>query len=127
MDKINIAIVEDEGIVAMDIRKSLQSFGYNVVFVSDSGEKALNKLNEHKADLVLMDVVLKGRMDGIEAAKIIVNDMHIPVIFLTAFEDNNTKERAKDFKSFGYLIKPFEDSHLKAIVENALVSSGYSI
>lgn len=117
---INIAIVEDEGIVAMDIRKSLQSFGHNVLFVTDTGEKAIAELEKNKADLVLMDIILKGKLDGIETAKIIIEKMDIPVIFLTAFEDEHTHERAKMVKECGYLIKPFEDAKLRTIVENSV-------
>lgn len=123
MNKISVAIVEDEGIVAMDIRKSLQQLGYNVSFIADSGEIALAKLKEYNVDLVLLDIVLKGKIDGIETAEIITQRMNIPVIFLTAFEDESTKERTKDIKIAGYLIKPFEDHHLQAVVENALASS----
>jgi CheY-like chemotaxis protein len=121
--KYNIAVVEDEGIVAMDIRKSLQLLGYNVAFVSDSGEKAIVKLNELKADLVLMDVVLKGKMDGIDAAKIIINEMNIPIVFVTAFEDESTRKRTERIKNYGYLTKPFEDFDLKTVIENALKDS----
>jgi CheY-like chemotaxis protein len=119
----NIAVVEDEGIVAMDIRKSLEILGYNVAFVSDSGEKAINKLNEIGADLILMDILLKGKMDGIEAAKIIIDEMNIPVVFLTAFEDESTRKRTDLIKNCGYLVKPFEDIHLKMVIEDALKDS----
>ena len=120
MTKINIAVVEDEGIVAMDIKKSLQILGYDVPFVSDSGEKAISILENKKADLVLMDIVLKGKMDGIDAARIIIDKMNIPVIFLTAFENVSTHERAKILKNCGYLVKPFEDSNLKSVIENSV-------
>jgi len=103
LSKINIAVVEDEGIVAMDIKKSLQMLGYNVSFVSDTGEKAIKNIQENKVDLVLMDIVLKGKMDGIETAQIIIDKMNIPVVFLTAFEDELTKGRAKILKNCGYL------------------------
>ena len=120
MGKLNIAIVEDEGIVAMEIKRSLQLMGYNIAFISDSGEKAINKLQQSKADLVLMDIILKGKMDGIDAARIIVDEMDIPVVFLTAFEDERTQERARLLKTCGYLVKPFEDSNLSAAIEKAL-------
>lgn len=126
MNRINIAVVEDEGIVAMDIRKSLQSFGYNVSFISDSGEKAIAELERAKVDLVLMDIVLKGKMDGIDAAKIIIEKMNIPVIFLTAFEDKSTQERTGMLKDCGFLVKPFEDSKLRKIVESS-VNNGRNI
>lgn len=116
----NIAVVEDEGIIAMDIRKSLQRMGYIVPFVSDSGENALKRLEDTKADLVLMDIFLKGKLDGIETAKIIVDDMKIPVVFLTAFKDESIQEGTGVFKKCGYLVKPFEDSKLKTIIESSL-------
>ncbi len=122
LTKINIAIVEDEGIVAMDIKKSLQILGYNVPFVSDSGEKAIRILEDNKADLVLMDIVLKGKMDGIETAKIIIEKMNIPVIFLSAFEDESTQERAEILNTCGYLVKPFDDYNLKTIIENSFLN-----
>jgi CheY-like chemotaxis protein len=122
LTKINIAVVEDEGIVAMDIKKSLQVLGYNVPFISDSGEKAIRILEDNKADLVLMDIVLKGKMDGIETAKIIINKMNIPVIFLSAFEEESTQERAEILNMCGYLVKPFDDNNLKTIIENSFLN-----
>lgn len=120
MEKINIAVIEDEGIVALDIKKSLLSMGYNIAFISDTGEKAISKLKQSNADLVLLDIILKGRMDGIDTAKIILKNMDIPVIFLTASEDEKTLERAKLLRKCGYLVKPFEDSSLSSAVQNAL-------
>jgi CheY-like chemotaxis protein len=123
LEKINIAVVEDEGIVAMDIKKSLQAMGYNIAFVSDTGEKAIIKLKQSKVDLVLLDIILKGGIDGIDTARVIVEDMDIPVIFLTAFEDERTQERIKLLKKCAYLVKPFEDSQLCSAIESALAYS----
>lgn len=123
-DTINIAVVEDEGIVAMDIKRSLLSMGYGVAFIADTAEKAIDKLIYNKADLVIMDIVLKGEMDGLDAAQIIVEKMDIPVVFLTALEDEKTKERAKLLKHFRYLLKPFEDTQLSTIVAEALSFAG---
>ena len=120
LNEINIGVVEDEGIVAMDIKKSLQILGYKVPFVSDTGENAIKYLEDNKVDLVLMDIVLKGKMDGIDTAKIIIDRMNIPVVFLTAFEDESTQERTKILNSCGYLIKPFEDSNLKTVIEMSI-------
>ncbi len=119
MPEYHIAVVEDEGIIAMDIRKSLQQLGYGISFVSDSGENALQKLADTKADLVLMDIFLKGKMNGIETAKIIIDNMKIPVVFLTAFE-GEYHEEVGVFEKCGYLVKPFEDSKLKTTIENSL-------
>lgn len=115
-----IAVVEDEGIVAMDISKCLTSLGYEVSFVSDSGEKAIEMLNEHPTDMILMDVELKGKINGLETAKRIKESSDIPVVFLTAFEDESTLKRISDLSTAGYLVKPFEDEQLKMTIEKVL-------
>ena len=117
MIKGRIIVVEDEGIVAMDISKCLSSLGYEIVFVSDSGEKTLANLENYKADLILMDVELKGSINGLETARIIKLKYNIPIIFLTAFEDEITLSKIKELSSDGYLIKPFEDEDLKRTVD----------
>ncbi len=119
MPKLNIAVIEDEGIVALDIKKSLESLGYGVAFVSDTGEDAIAKLEQFKVDLVLMDIVLKGNMDGIDTARIIMEQMKIPVVFLTAFDDEATEGRAGSLKTAGFLVKPFENAKLKKVIENS--------
>lgn len=115
-----IAVVEDEGIVAMDISKCLTSLGYEVSFISDSGEKAIDLLNEHPTDMILMDVELKGKINGLETAKRIKESSDIPVVFLTAFEDESTLKRISDLSTAGYLVKPFEDEQLKMTIEKVL-------
>jgi CheY-like chemotaxis protein len=120
MGKGKIAVVEDEGIVAMDIGKCLTSLGYEIAFISDSGEKALEELEHTKADLVLMDVELKGSMDGLETALIVKDKHNIPVIFLTAFEDDETLAKISKLSSIGFLVKPFEDEQLRSKVESVL-------
>ena len=115
-----IAVVEDEGIVAMDISKCLTSLGYEVSFVSDSGEKAIDMLNEHPTDMILMDVELKGKINGLETAKRIKESSDIPVVFLTAFEDEATLKRIGDLSTAGYLVKPFEDEQLRITIEKVL-------
>jgi CheY-like chemotaxis protein len=118
--KKKIAVVEDEGIVAMDISKCLTSLGYAVSFVSDSGEKALEMLEIHPTDMILMDVELKGKINGLETAKFVNERFRLPVVFLTAFEDDSTLKRISDLSSSGFLVKPFEDEHLKLAIEKAL-------
>jgi len=118
--KNKIIVVEDEGIVAMDISKCLTGLGYDVVFVSDSGEKTLKLLDENKADLILMDVELKGGLNGIETAKLINEKMDIPIVFLTAFEDEATMNKLKEVSPYGYLVKPFDDEDLKRTVSKIL-------
>jgi PAS domain S-box-containing protein len=115
-----ILIVEDEGIIAMDIRRQLEGFGYEVVATAFSGGQAITLANEHKPDLVMMDIVLKGDMDGINAAQAITESLHIPVIFLTAYSDPATLLRAKATGAYGYLIKPFRPDELHASIEVAL-------
>lgn len=115
-----IMIVEDEGIIAMDIRRQLEGFGYEVVATAFSGGQAITLVNEHKPDLVMMDIVLKGEMDGISAAHAITESLHIPVIFLTAYSDPATLLRAKATGAYGYLIKPFRPDELHASIEVAL-------
>lgn len=115
-----IMIVEDEGIIAMDIRSQLEVFGYQVVATAFSGGQAISLANEHKPDLVLMDIVLKGQMDGISAAQSITESLGIPVIFLTAYSDSATLLRAKATGAYGYLIKPFRPDELHASIEVAL-------
>jgi CheY-like chemotaxis protein len=115
-----IAVVEDEGIVAMDISKCLSSLGYEVVFVADSGEKAIENLVSMPADLILMDVELKGELNGLETAMIVKEKNNIPVVFLTAFEDETTLKKIGSITSDGFLVKPFEDEELKKTVERVL-------
>ncbi len=117
---VTILIVEDERIVAEDIQKSLENLGYSVSAIVPSGEKAIQKAEEDNPDLVLMDIVLKGDMDGIEAAEQIYSHFNIPVVYLTAHADEKKLQRAKATESYGYLLKPFEDEELHTTIEMAL-------
>ncbi len=118
--KIKIMIVEDEIIAAESEKRSLEELGYSVTSTVASGEKAIKKAEEDKPDLVLMDIELKGKMDGIEAAGIISSRFHIPSIFVTAYADDKILERAKITEPFGYIIKPFEKRELHSNIEMAL-------
>lgn len=120
MSKPNILIVEDEGIIARDIRQQLGELGYLVAGDSPTGEDAITLTGELKPDLVLMDIHLAGRMDGIEAAEAIRRRYGIPVVFLTAFAGAETLERAKLTEPFGYIIKPFDERYLHTVIEMAL-------
>ena len=115
-----ILIVDDEVVVAEAIRRQLRSLGYLVVGVVASGTEAVQLAGEHRPDLILMDIKLKGPMDGIEAAGTIRSRYAIPVIYLTAFSDEETLERARTTLPLAYLIKPFVSSDLRAAVELAL-------
>ncbi|MEQ8167294.1 MAG: sigma 54-interacting transcriptional regulator [Candidatus Eremiobacterota bacterium] len=117
---INILIVEDEKILAMTMKKMLISLGYKVVGTVSSGEKALQKISEEKPSLVLMDVRLKGPINGIEVAEKLTGFYNIPVIYITAYEDKETFERAKLTAPFGYIIKPFDEKILHMTIEIAL-------
>jgi PAS domain S-box-containing protein len=120
MSKANVVVVEDESIVALDIKNRLVSLGYSVTGMATTGTAALKAVFEQQPDIVLMDIKLKGDMDGIETANQIRAKFDIPVVYLTAFADDATLERAKLSESFGYLLKPFEERELSATVETAL-------
>ncbi|MEE8373765.1 MAG: PAS domain S-box protein [Dehalococcoidia bacterium] len=120
MTKAQILIVEDEGIVAEEIRGKLAALRYGVPAIAVSGEEALEKAEELQPDLVLMDIKLKGDMDGVEAAEKIHDRLDIPVVYLTAFANDATLQRAKKTGPFGYIIKPFEDRDLHTSIEMAL-------
>ena len=114
-----ILIVEDEAIVAVDIKATLEKLGYKVVDILSTGEEAVAIAGPEKVDLVLMDIKLKGYVSGIEAAKQI-KKLNIPVIFSTAYGDKKTVERAKKAEPNGFLCKPFNEQELRSTIEVAL-------
>lgn len=116
----SIMIVEDEHIIAWDLQTTLQELGYTVSAIVSSGEMVLQKLAETPPDLVLMDIHLKGELDGIMVATQIRAQYDIPVIYLTSYSDQNTLERAQISEPFGYLLKPFEERELHISIEMAL-------
>ena len=115
-----ILVVEDEGIVAEEIRSRLKRLRYEVAAVASSGEEAIKKAEETRPDLVLMDIRLRGGMDGVEAAEEIRARFDIPVIYVTAYADEATLRRAKTTEPYGYILKPFEDKELRTSIEVAL-------
>lgn len=115
-----VLVVEDVIIVAEDLQKRLTRMGYAVPVVVSSGEEAIEKVKENRPDLVLMDIVLHGEMDGIEAAKKIRSILDIPIVYLTAFADEKTLERARITEPYGYIIKPFKERELQINLEIAL-------
>jgi AmiR/NasT family two-component response regulator len=117
-----VMLVEDEGIVAMDIQHRLEKLKYQIVGHAVSGDEAVRLANETLPDLILMDVKLRGPIDGIEAAALIHSTLDVPIIYLTAFADETTLERARLTQAYGYLIKPFEDHELKSAILSALDS-----
>ena len=120
MSQVRVLVVEDESVVAKDIQWSLKSLGYNICGWAASGEEALEKVETLKPDLVLMDIVLKGGIDGVEAAEHIRTNFDIPVVYLTAYADEHTLQRAKVTEPFGYILKPFEERELHTTIEVAL-------
>ena len=120
MSKTNVLVVEDENIVAKDIQQSLRKIGYNVVDVVSTGENAIASATEHKPDIVLMDIMLKGEMSGIDAAFQIREKLNIPIIFLTAYADESTFSKAKVTEPYGYIIKPFKEIDLQTSIDMAL-------
>ncbi len=119
MSYTKVLVVEDEEIVAFDIESTLNTLGYDVIAVVSSGEEAIQEAATSKPDLVLMDIRLKGSMDGIEAGSII-KQFNIPVVYLTAHADAATLQRAKISTPFGYVVKPFDEIALQTTIEIAL-------
>lgn len=122
-----VLVVEDESILALGVKSKLEKMGHKTVEIVDSGEKAIAAAKKHQPDIILMDIVLKGDMDGIEAAKVIKAQLDIPVIYVTAYADEDiikTDEdiikRAKITEPYGYLIKPFRSEELNANIQMAL-------
>ncbi|MFW5734496.1 MAG: HD domain-containing phosphohydrolase [Oceanidesulfovibrio sp.] len=120
MEKSTVLIVEDETIVSLDIERRLRFMGYEVLPPVASGEEAVSTAASNNPDIILMDIMLSGEMDGIQAASAIRNRQRVPIIYLTAYADEETLERAQVTEPFGYIIKPFEDRELKTCIQMAL-------
>ncbi len=124
MSKINVLVVEDESIVSKDIQQSLKKLGYNVVGAAFTGEKALELAHSETPDIILMDIMLKGEISGIQTAEKVKEELGIPVIFLTAYADEATLAKAKVTEPYGYIIKPFKEIDLHTSIEMALYKHG---
>ncbi len=120
MSNVKILIVEDESIIALDLKARLINLGYQVCGMVASGEQALSQVAALQPGLVLMDIVLKGELDGVQTAERIRAQYAVPIIFVTAFADTQTVERAKATYPFGYILKPFEERELTVHIEMAL-------
>ncbi|MFN4151858.1 MAG: response regulator [Candidatus Sericytochromatia bacterium] len=120
MNNKKILIVEDERIVAIDIKSTLEAEGFEIVDIVISGEAAIEKAIELKPDLILMDIFLRGSLNGIEASKKIKENMDIPIIYLTAYEDKATIDKAKETNPVEYLVKPFEEDVLIETIKRVL-------
>ncbi len=124
MPKAKILVVEDEKIVALDINNTLNKLGYDVPALVASGDEAIQAVKRTKPDLVLMDIVLKGDIDGIEAAEVIRHRYGTPLVFLTAYADEEILRRVKHIEPFGYILKPFQEKELYSTIEIALFKHG---
>ena len=120
MEKARILIVEDEELVALGIKTYLDGIGHLESFITTSGEAAVAAIPLVAPDLVLMDISLSGQMSGVEAARIIFESFHLPIVYLTAYSDEKTLEDAKVAQPYGYIIKPFDERNLQATIEMAL-------
>ena len=120
MKRTQVIVVEDEIIIAMDIQERLITMGYDVPAILSSAEEVLTAVTKIQPDLVLMDIMLKSEMNGIEVASQIQACFDIPIIYLTAYADENTLQQAKITEPFGYILKPFEERELQTAIEMAL-------
>jgi CheY-like chemotaxis protein len=124
--KPKILIAENEKIIAIDIKNILHRIGCDVLEIVSSGEEVLRKVKEEKPDLILMDISLDGSLDGIETAEVISSKYDIPVIYLTAFNDRETLQRAKITEPYGYLVKPFDSREIEIAIDMAFIKRGVS-
>lgn len=120
MEKKRVLIVEDQKVIAIDIKRNIESFGYEVTSIVDSGEEAIINVETQFPDVILMDIMLKGKMDGIEAAGIIKENFSIPIIFITAYSDDSFLKRAKIVEPYAYLVKPFNKRELLFAIDIAV-------
>ncbi|MGB7969646.1 MAG: response regulator [Methanobacterium sp.] len=115
-----IIIVEDEIIIALDLKLRLENLGYEVIYTAFNGEDAIKRTGETNPDLVLMDIQLNGEMDGINVAQQIRSLYNIPFIYLTGSYENSLLERAKQTDPVGFINKPFDESEIQSLIENAM-------
>ena len=115
-----LMVVDDEAVITTQLEDRLQSMKYDVVGTASSAEESVSMARELCPDLILMDIVMKGKLDGIEAAEIIKNEMDVPIIFLTGYTSDNYIKRAKQVMPFGYIVKPFREEDVRANIEIAL-------
>lgn len=115
-----IMIVEDEAVIALRLQQRLKSMGFDVAGVAYSGEEAVESARDLRPDLILTNIMIPGKLDGIQVAEIVKSALDIPVIFLTAYSEDKIIERAKQAESYGYIVKPFQNRELKSAIEFAL-------
>jgi PAS domain S-box-containing protein/putative nucleotidyltransferase with HDIG domain len=115
-----VFVVEDETIISMGIQNVLDKFGYSVLGTATTGEEAIEKITKNQPDLVLMDIMLKGRLNGIEASRLLISRMNIPIIFLTSYSDDDMIKQAREIGAYGYILKPINERELYSSIEIAL-------
>jgi|WetSurMetagenome_2_1015567.scaffolds.fasta_scaffold00010_20 two-component system, response regulator PdtaR len=115
-----ILVVDDEAIITMQLEERLHAMGYTVAGMAASGEDAIEKARRLSPDLILMDIVMPGKLNGIEAAQAIISELDIPVVFVTSYADDAIIEKAKQVRPYGYIVKPFNELEIKAAIEVAL-------
>lgn len=119
-ETVNIVIAEDEKIIALDLSNTLQKLGYNIAGIAVSAKDIFNLIEISNPNLIVMDIMLKGSMNGIEAANIISRKYGLPVVYLTALTDEETLQKAKKTNPFGYILKPYDEKTLHSSIEMAL-------
>ena len=124
MSETRVLVVEDEAVVALSERFILESLGYQVIGTAGSGEEALALIDQDRPDVVLMDVLLQGQLDGLETARRIDRRFGIPVVFVTAHEDRDLVQRAALSGASAHIAKPFTDSELRQKIEQVLGRAG---
>lgn len=120
MSAVKVAIVEDEAIIAEDLADILRSFNYSVVGIAKSYQTGLDLIKKQNPDIVLLDIKIRGELDGITLAHKIKEEYHLPFVFISSHSDQATVKRAADANPYGYLLKPFEDEDVKIAIEIAL-------
>lgn len=116
---LRILVVEDDAIIGMDIEHRVKKLGYDVCGVADTAAEALDIASDKKPDLALMDIRLRGEVDGIEAARMLRDQFAVPVIFITAYSDMKMRSRALDMDPLGYIVKPLREVELKKTLKAA--------
>lgn len=118
--KTKVVIVEDEALIALDLEMIIESMDYNVVGISDNGDEALDLISSRDPDLILLDVNINGRLDGIQLGEIIRSKTKKPFVYITSYADKETLDRAKHTLPYGYILKPFSEAELIATIEIAM-------
>ncbi|MFD2246844.1 LytR/AlgR family response regulator transcription factor [Pontibacter ruber] len=124
MARLKLLIAEDDVVIAQNLSLSLEAMGYEVCHVVSTGEELLLEVHQHNPDLVILDITLEGKLDGIETAALLAKATKVPFIFMTAFSDKETIDRAKQTNPYAYLVKPFEARTLQSSIELAIHNAG---